>query len=124
MNNQTKLMLVATFFIFTLLVVKSLWVDPISGLEGQALEYYNFVENAIHEEYKGMANPPITTMKVVKIYHDPAGEDTIILQRNSGNPDWDEYKLEGKYGARIRFYFLHILPYKQFKVQGGIENVR
>ncbi|KAB3532397.1 hypothetical protein [Alkaliphilus serpentinus] len=121
MRNQTKLMVGATLLLLILLIVKSLVLDPIGPQEGQALDYYNFVMEATQENNKGLLKPPIRTFRITNISHDPSGDDTIILKKGS-QEEWSEVILEGKYEATIRVYFLHILPYKQFKVQGGVEN--
>jgi len=116
-------MLYATILIFVLLTVKSIWIDPVKDIQGEAKEYYDFIVEANEENYKGLLKPPIIAYKVVDIYHNPSEEDTIILEWDSQEGQWEETSLQGKYGAKIKAYLFHILPYKQFKVQGGIENV-
>lgn len=123
MNSRIRNMLVITIFFVIILLVKSLWLDPVGQLDGDMKKYHDFVLLNVESSYDSILKP-IISYRIVDIKQVTADGETIILTKDIENNQWVSETLEGQYRAKIRFYFMHILPYRdtQVQIKGGTEN--
>ncbi|KXG74806.1 hypothetical protein [Thermotalea metallivorans] len=117
MEKKEKIYLYITLFLAMVLIVKSLFLDEVKDLKEDELKVKQFVERAVDEHYggffkeKNMVGYRVVSIKKVSNegksrieYYDPEGKQYV------------QGEIQGKYQAKVRGYFLHVIPYKEFKV--------
>ncbi len=121
MNSRAKAMLIATVLLCTLLVTKSLWIDPVGPLEGDYLKYKNYALNiAPYQPGILIVKSPVIDYKVVSVKKISNSGITNITYIDE-NGEWVEETLEGEYKARVRTYLLSVLPFRDIQIRGGKE---
>ncbi|GAB6085520.1 hypothetical protein [Alkaliphilus crotonatoxidans] len=121
MDRRAKTLVLATAILFSVLLIKSLWIDPVGNLAGDQNRYGDFaLEAAAAVHHPIVLKPPVITYRLIEVSHEASeGEITKILINEGGNSYLEE--LEGKYAAKVRIYFLGVFPYRDIKIEGGIE---
>lgn len=121
MTKQDKRMVLITGVLFIILVLKSLFFDPIKPQQGEAAlfqEYALEVAPAVHQPL--IFREPLVVYRMVALKHDAQGEDTIIYTHQG--EAIEEVALSGSYTGKIRVYLLGILPYQEITIKGGTEE--
>lgn len=124
MNKREKRMLFITLILLVILIGKSLFLDEVKNVSGDELKFKQFVESALqdNEEYNGiLIRSHLASYKIVKI-------EKIKEEGKSSIAYWDEKEkkyvkeeIQGQYRAKVRGYFLHVFPYKQFRVESALQ---
>lgn len=121
MNKREKTMLYAILVLFMIVSVKSLLLDEVKNLTDDEQKIKGFVEEAIEKEerYNGflqemhLANYRIVSIKKT----DEEGSFPIVYYDEAQKKKIQE-NIAGKYVIKVRGYFLHVLPYKEFRIKG------
>lgn len=123
MGKKEKVYLYITLLLAVILVTKSLVLDEVRNLSGDEIKVKQFVERAVDEKYGGfLKNKGIVKYRIVDIKQvDTKGISTIEYYAQ-GNNQLVKDDIEGRYQAKVRGYFLHIIPYKEFKVATNNEK--
>jgi|GEM_PF-786222 len=120
MDQRSKTMLFVTIILFCILTVKSIWIDPARTEDVNEGHYKSFAREIAPELHKsillktGLLTYRITTVNKVS----DEGKTKVKYTSNAGQQY--EGELEGQYSAKARVYVLYILPFKDFKIEGGL----
>lgn len=100
MSKREKTYVLVTIVLVLMLLMKSTLIDPYKTKNNDEELFKVTVEEVLAEEYDGfLYDNNIIKMRVIKIYKD-----------------------DGKYYAKVRKYFLSVLPYSDFKVVDQAEG--
>jgi len=115
MTKREKVYLAATVALILFLLVKSFVLDPVRpGNETEEAALLN-IEKAMDEKFVGgLYDYKILVNRVVKL--EPLKEDDSMLKAFIKNNNIETFDVEGKYKAKIRKYFLGILPVGEEKI--------
>lgn len=117
MGKKEKIYLYITLLLGAVLVVKSLFLDEVKDLKGDELKVKQFVEKAVDEHYGGFFKEKnIVGYRVVGIKKVSDEGESRIEYYDPEEKQYVQGEIQGKYQAKVRAYFLHIIPYKEFKV--------
>ncbi len=117
MSKKEKIYLYITLFLVATLITKSLFLDEVKNISVDEWKVKQFVETAVDEKHGGfLKNTGIVKYRVVSIKKMEVEGTSTIQYYNQGKQELVKDQVSGKYQAKVRGYFLHIIPYKEFKV--------
>ncbi len=125
MNKREKRMLFITLILLVILISKYLFFDEVKNLNGDELKFKQFVESALQnkEEYNGfLIRSNLASYKIVKIEKIKEEGKSPIAYWAEEEKKYVEEEIQGQYRAKVRGYFLHVLPYKQFRVESALQQ--
>ncbi|MBF8983463.1 hypothetical protein IZY60_07925 [Lutibacter sp. B2] len=120
MAKKEKVMLYVTIALVLFLVGKTLYFDEVK-VSGDALKFKQFVEKSVEENEKYnnfFKRHNLIDYKVVSIKKIKESGKSRIMYLNEENK-YVEGIIAGEYQGKVRGYFLHIYPYKEFKVKSN-----
>lgn len=98
------------------LSVKSLFIDGVGPLEGEAEQFSDYVEQTISERQAWVLNKTeVLSYKIVGIAKTEGPPAEIIL-RDPETESETAVVLSGPYRARVRKYIFRVLPYGDFTI--------
>jgi hypothetical protein len=117
MSKKEKIYLYITLFLVAILITKSLFLDEVKNLSVDEWKVKQFVEKAVDEKHGGfLKNKGIVKYRVISIKKIDAEGTSTIQYYDQGKQEVVKDVIEGEYQAKVRGYFLHIMPYKEFKI--------
>lgn len=115
MNKREKYLIIATVALLLLLAIKSFVLDPYNPTEAET-PFYERVQGIIESEYDGaLYDYNIVNVKIIKISEMSEKEKTV-------EKDGETIVAQGIYKAKIRKYFLGILPFSQETILDHAEE--
>ncbi|WP_204402388.1 hypothetical protein [Alkaliphilus hydrothermalis] len=122
MNHKTKAMIWLSIVLLILLVSKSLWLDPVKGLEGELLKYKDYAQSTAPLKTGALIwDSTIFTYEVVSVKQTTEeGSTKIKYQDQKG--EWHEEELQGEYTAKVRSYIFRIFPVRDIRIKGGVND--
>ncbi|MFZ5966814.1 MAG: hypothetical protein ACOYVK_06535 [Bacillota bacterium] len=125
MKTKEKMWVVLTLVLFIVLISKSLFFDEVKNVSGDEAKFKAFVMKAVEDRYGGfMLEKNLVSYRVVSIEQTSTeGESVIEYYDPEKGMDVRE-EIPGVYKAKVRGYFLHIIPYKEFGVMSSTEEDR
>jgi hypothetical protein len=119
MDKRAKYMLAATAFFLLMLIIKSLWIDPVRNLEGNEEKFMKYAYGAAPSVSQGLLDKTgLLTYRVIKVLKEEKEGITMITYQNASTEELVNEKLDGVYRAKVRAYILHIIPIKDIQVKG------
>lgn len=120
MDKRARNMVIATIVLFMILVVKSLWFDPVENLEGDLEKYKEYAYQTVLYERSGLLGKSgLLTYRVIDVAQESQKGATEVKYQNEINRKWNTDVLPGQYYAKVRAYVFYILPVKDITVRGG-----
>ena len=118
MDRRIKTMIIIAIFLFATLLAKSLWIDPARGLEGDLLEFKILAEEHAPIKHNNLLyRTGLISYRVTKVewisdgeYHDACSTCSTCDKSNEDNCD-------SRWKARVRAYFLYIIPFRDITVK-------
>lgn len=124
MNAREKSTLIVTIILAVALIIKSVAFDEERGLKGQALEFKNFVDYSVEEEYDGfLYDSNILMHRVFNIFIADPELKTVIKYVDPDTGEKVETILDVRYTAQVRKYLFGIFPIKQFSVTAKAAEI-
>lgn len=123
MGKKERIYLYITLLLAAILITKSLFLDEVKDLSGDEWKVKQFVERAVDEKYSGfLKDKGMVKYRVVDIKKIETEGTSTIEYYDPEQKDFVKDDIQGKYQAKVRGYFLHIIPYKEFKVATNNEQ--
>ncbi|MBB6217435.1 hypothetical protein HNQ80_003554 [Anaerosolibacter carboniphilus] len=123
MGKKERIYLYITLLLAAILITKSLFLDEVKDLSGDEWKVKQFVERAVDEKYSGfLKDKGMVKYRVVDIKKIETEGTSTIEYYDPEQKDFVKDNIQGKYQAKVRGYFLHIIPYKEFKVATNNEQ--
>lgn len=116
-------MVAITLVLLAILILKSLWIDPVSNLEGDMDKYSQFaleVGPKVHNSI--FLKPPLIVYRVISVKQGEEEANTTILYKLNHEGEYLTEEIQGSYSAKVRVYFLGIFPYRDIQIKGGLND--
>ncbi|AKL97074.1 hypothetical protein CACET_c36430 [Clostridium aceticum] len=121
MDKRGQAMLIVTILLLVFLIVKSLFFDPVRGLEGDREKYRLFaLQVAPSQNISLLERGSLLNYKVIYVFKENEEDNTKIMYKR--DEAWITEVLEGGYSAKVRAYILGVIPVKDIYVQGGMQK--
>lgn len=122
MSNREKSMIIIVVVLVIVLILKSSVFDEVKNLTPEEQQFKDFVEYSLEKEYSGfLADKGLMVYRVYDIYlADPNEKGVLRYEMENGKTV--EVVQDGRYNARVRGYFLWVLPIKHFSVTSTIQK--
>lgn len=122
-TNREKSMVYILILLLVTLVIKSCFLDEVKNLSGTEEQFKDYVEYSVAQKYDGIAERVgLMHYRVNDIYIAEKNQNTKL---NYIDPKTNREKniiLKDRYNARVRGYFLWIMPVKNFSVTAPVEK--
>ncbi len=120
MDKRSKIMLIITIVLISILIIKSNLIDPVHGLDGDMEKYrlYSLQTAPLGEGI--FKNTGLLTYRVVKVKQDSPEDTTSIIIKDENSGEWVDYVIEGQYSGKVRVYLFNFIPVKDIYFEGGI----
>ncbi len=120
MDKRSRTMLIATVVLFVVLMIKSIWIDPAGINIEEDRHYRNFALEVAPELHNSiLLKTGLLTYRITSVAKvSEEGATVVEYTDEEGNVVHEE--MAGQYAAKARVYVLYILPYKDFKIEGGL----
>ncbi|SDL26772.1 hypothetical protein [Natronincola ferrireducens] len=123
MNQRGQAMLIVVVLLGILLIVKSLWFDPVGGLEGEKETYRVFAQEVASLQNTSLLERwGLLTYRVMFVLQEEEEGITEVMYRDNTSEEWITEVLEGQYRAKVRAYLLYTIPMKDIHIKGGIQE--
>ncbi|SHJ37276.1 hypothetical protein SAMN02745975_01948 [Geosporobacter subterraneus DSM 17957] len=117
MNKKEKILLTVTLLMVALLFVKSFLLDEVKPKTEDELRFKQFVEKAVDENMGGfLKRNSIVKYRIVSIEQISQEGVSRIQYLDEQGKEYIEGTIRGQYRAKVRVYFLHLIPYREIKV--------
>ncbi len=119
MKKKEKIMLYITLLLMVMLIFKSLYLDGVKNLTGDALKFQQFAEKAADERMQKsfLKKKKIANYKIVSLKKISNKGQSKVMYYDKARKEYVQEEISGKYMAKIRVYLFHIVPYKEFRVK-------
>ena len=123
LSSKEKAMIVMIVLLLLVLLFKSFYFDEVKNLSEDEMKFKSFVEYSVSEEYDGfLEQSGLMTYRVYDIYMADKDEKGVLRFKDADTGKVVETIQNGRYNARVRGYFLWILPVKHFSVTAAVEE--
>lgn len=123
MNKRGQAMLIVAIVLGIVLIAKSLWFDPVGGLDGERETYRIYaLEVAPLQNPSLLEKWGLLTYRIMFVLQEDEEGITEVMYRNNTSEEWITETLTGQYRAKARAYLLYVLPIKDIHIKGGIEE--
>lgn len=115
-NSKEKAMVIVVVLLVVILVIKSCFLDEVKNLSPQEAQFKDYVEYAIEQDLQKDNQFNFITYRVYDIFL--ADKDQQV-ELNYVNPETEKEVSviqDGRYSARVRGYFLWVIPVKHFSM--------
>lgn len=120
MDQRSKTMLIVTILLFSVLSIKSIWIDPARAVDANEGHYKSFAQEIAPDLHKSiLLKTGLLTYRITSVTKVNEEGKTGVKYINKTGETY-EGELKGQYSAKARVYVLYILPYKDFKIEGGL----
>ncbi|WP_027399736.1 hypothetical protein [Anaerovorax odorimutans] len=117
LSNREKSMILVIVILILILIVKSCFLDEVRNLTPKEEQFKDFVEYSISEKYNGsMEKIGIINYRIYDIYVAAENEKTKLNYTDPNTKEKVNVVLNDRYNARVRGYFLWVIPIKHFSV--------
>lgn len=117
MNRKEKILLLVTLLLIAILFSKSFFLDEVKPKTEEELQFKQFVEKAIDEKMEGfLKRNNIVKYRVVSIEQVSQEGISRIEYLDEQGKKYIQGTIQGQYKAKVRGYFLHLIPYKEIRV--------
>lgn len=122
-NNREKSMIIVLAVLVLLLIVKSCFLDEVKNLTPEEQQFKEYVTYSVSEKYNGsMEKAGIMIYRVYDIYVANPNEQVQLDYRDVDTQEEVTVTQNDRYNARVRGYFLWIIPVKTFSVTPSVEE--
>lgn len=123
MSSREKAMILTLIFLLIVLTLKSTVFDEVKNLTAEEQKFKDFVEYSVAEQYNGVFEETgLMTYRVYDLYMADKEEKGILRYQDPQTGEMVDVIQDGRYNARVRGYFLWIIPVKHFSVTAKIEE--
>ncbi len=123
MSPREKAMIIMVVFLLIVLVFKSAVFDEVKNLTAEEQQFKDFVEYSVAEQYHGfLENSGLMVYRVYDLYMADKDQKGVLRYEDYKTGEMVEVIQDGRYNARVRGYFLRIIPVKHFSVTTKIEE--
>ncbi|SET73162.1 hypothetical protein SAMN05660297_03312 [Natronincola peptidivorans] len=123
MEKRGQAMLILAFLLMGLLIVKSLWLDPVGALDEEREKYKAYALTVAPIQNTSLLEKGnLLTYRVMFVVKEKEEGITEVIYEGQQSKEWDSEILEGQYRAKVRAYLLYVIPVKDLRIQGGIEG--
>lgn len=120
-SSREKSMLIMIVLLLIALAVKSTVMDEVKNLSPAEQQFKDFVEYSIAEKYHGsLESSGLIVYRVYDLYLADKDQKAVLRYQDPENGKMVEVIQDGRYNARVRGYFLWIIPVKHFSVTAEI----
>ncbi|MEW9123858.1 MAG: hypothetical protein AB2421_14195 [Thermotaleaceae bacterium] len=118
MNRKENILILISVVLVIALLGKSFFLDEVRNIRGDELKFKQFVDKAVEEKMQGfMTKKGLIRYRVVAIEKLSDEGTSLIEYLNEEGTEYVEGSIEGQYQAKVRAYFLHVIPYKDIRVR-------
>ncbi|MEL7655609.1 MAG: hypothetical protein AAGU75_06850 [Bacillota bacterium] len=122
-SSREKAMIIMIIFLLIALTVKSTVLDEVKNLSPEEQQFKDFVEYSISEQYDGFfEDSGLMVYRVYDLYMADKDAKGVLRYKDPKTGEMVDVVQDGRYNARVRGYFLWILPVKHFSVTAKIEK--
>ena len=122
-TSREKSMIIVMILLLIVLSVKSCLIDEVSHLNAKEQQFKDFVDYSVEQQYHGtLENIGLMKYRVYDIYMADEKEKAVLRYEDPKTGEMIEAVQNGRYNARVRGYFLWIIPIKHFSVTAKIEE--
>ena len=123
LNSREIAMIIMIVLLLIVLAVKSTVIDEVKNLSPEQQQFKDFVEYSISEQYNGfLEDSGLMVYRVYDLYMADKDVKGILKYKDPKTGEMVDVIQYGRYNARVRGYFLWILPVKHFSVTAKIEK--
>ena len=117
MNKRENILILVTLLLVLGLFSKSLFLDEVKPKTEETLRFKQFVEKAVDEKTEGfLKRNNIVKYRVVSIEQISEEGISRIEYLDEQQREYIQGTIPGQYRAKVRGYFIHLIPYKEMKV--------
>lgn len=115
MDKRAKIMIIVAIFLFAILLVKSLWIDPVGALEGELLDFKMLAEEHAPIKHNNLLyRTGLITYRVTRVEWISEEEPSNSCVTCDSCVDSNG---ENRWKARVRAYFVYIIPFRDITVK-------
>ncbi|AOT71146.1 hypothetical protein [Geosporobacter ferrireducens] len=117
MNKKEKILSLVTLLLVAVLFSKSFFLDEAKTKTEEELKFKQFVEKAVDEKVEGfLKRNNIVKYRVVSIEQISQEGISRIEYLDEQGKEYIQGTIQGQYRAKVRGYFLYLIPYKEIRV--------
>ena len=123
LTSREKAMIIMVIFLLIALAVKSTVLDQVRNLSAEEQVFKDFVDYSVAEQYDGfLEDSGLMVYRIYDLYMADKDQKGVLRFEDPKTGEMVEVIQDGRYNARVRGYFLWIIPVKHFSVTAKIEE--